>query len=251
VCAIAAGADLGVSDAVSAHIAPRNGGASVSGAGGVHEALETLSGSFALRIMLDVGHYWCHWCRSRSRRKLIAQCDDEREKLLHEARSLQYILSFKQVTAICSDAYYNTSKVETHKCGCIFESSASASGIRLPSATKRGGGIIRFVAACVSLSSSIAARRALLHLRVQSPIVRCASRRPCRAVLRSRWLPPARAHRTHLHVALGRLNGRAAASLAARSVALPVAIRKAHCFLPITLLAAAALSAHDNCRREH
>jgi hypothetical protein len=49
VCAIAAGADLGVSDAVSAHIAPRNGGASVSGAGGVHEALETLSGSFALR----------------------------------------------------------------------------------------------------------------------------------------------------------------------------------------------------------
>ena len=49
VCAIAAGADLGVSDAVSAHIAPRNGGASVSGAGGVHGASETLSKCFALR----------------------------------------------------------------------------------------------------------------------------------------------------------------------------------------------------------
>ena len=36
-------------DAVSAHVAPRNGGASVSGAYGVHEASETLSGSFAQR----------------------------------------------------------------------------------------------------------------------------------------------------------------------------------------------------------
>ena len=46
-CAIAAGADLGVSDAVSAHVAPRNGGVSVSGAGGVHGASETPSSSFA------------------------------------------------------------------------------------------------------------------------------------------------------------------------------------------------------------
>ena len=38
-----------LSDAVSAHVAPRNGGASVSAANGVHEASETLSSSFALR----------------------------------------------------------------------------------------------------------------------------------------------------------------------------------------------------------
>ena len=38
-----------LSDAVSAHVAPRNGGASVSAANGVHEASEALSSSFALR----------------------------------------------------------------------------------------------------------------------------------------------------------------------------------------------------------
>ena len=38
-----------VSDAVSARVAPRNGGACVSGADGVHEASETLRSSFALR----------------------------------------------------------------------------------------------------------------------------------------------------------------------------------------------------------
>ena len=38
-----------LSDAVSAHVAPRNGGASVSAANGVHEASETLSSSLALR----------------------------------------------------------------------------------------------------------------------------------------------------------------------------------------------------------
>ena len=38
-----------LSDAVSTHVAPRNGGASVSAADGVHEASETLSSSFALR----------------------------------------------------------------------------------------------------------------------------------------------------------------------------------------------------------
>ena len=38
-----------VSDAVSTHVVRRNGGASVSGADGVHEASETLSNSFAQR----------------------------------------------------------------------------------------------------------------------------------------------------------------------------------------------------------
>ena len=38
-----------LSDAVSTHVAPRNGGASVSGANWVHEASETLSSSLALR----------------------------------------------------------------------------------------------------------------------------------------------------------------------------------------------------------
>jgi hypothetical protein len=38
-----------LSDAASTRVAPRNGGASVSGAGGGHEALETPSSSFALR----------------------------------------------------------------------------------------------------------------------------------------------------------------------------------------------------------
>ena len=38
-----------VSDAESMHAAPRNGGASVSGAHGVHGASETLSSSFTLR----------------------------------------------------------------------------------------------------------------------------------------------------------------------------------------------------------
>ena len=43
----AAAAEYRLSDAVSAHVAPRNGGVSVSGANGVHEASETLSSSFA------------------------------------------------------------------------------------------------------------------------------------------------------------------------------------------------------------
>ena len=38
-----------LSDAVSTDVAPRNGGASVSGAAGAHEASETLSSSLALR----------------------------------------------------------------------------------------------------------------------------------------------------------------------------------------------------------
>ena len=38
-----------VSSAVSTHAAPRNGGASILGADGVHEAPETLSSSFTLR----------------------------------------------------------------------------------------------------------------------------------------------------------------------------------------------------------
>ena len=38
-----------LSNAVSTHVAPRNGGASVSAADGVYEASETLSSSFALR----------------------------------------------------------------------------------------------------------------------------------------------------------------------------------------------------------
>ena len=38
-----------LSDAVSAHVAPRNGDVSVPEATGVHEASETLSSSFALR----------------------------------------------------------------------------------------------------------------------------------------------------------------------------------------------------------
>jgi len=49
VCAIAAGADLGVSDAVSAHVAPRNIGAPVLGADGVHDASGAPSSSFSLR----------------------------------------------------------------------------------------------------------------------------------------------------------------------------------------------------------
>ena len=38
-----------LSDAVSAHVAPRNGDVSVPEAAGVHKASETLSSSFALR----------------------------------------------------------------------------------------------------------------------------------------------------------------------------------------------------------
>ena len=60
-----------VSDAVSTHVAPRNGGASVSGADGMHEASGTLSRSFALRhhawmqaIAVSQRAHWC-WCRGR------------------------------------------------------------------------------------------------------------------------------------------------------------------------------------------
>ena len=41
--------NIRVSDAVSAHVAPRNGGACVSGANGAHEASETLRSSFTWR----------------------------------------------------------------------------------------------------------------------------------------------------------------------------------------------------------
>ena len=41
--------NIRLSDAVSTHVAPRNGGASASGANWAHEASGTLSSSFALR----------------------------------------------------------------------------------------------------------------------------------------------------------------------------------------------------------
>jgi hypothetical protein len=45
----AADAELTRERCYSAHIVPRNGGASVSGAAGAYEALETLGSSFTLR----------------------------------------------------------------------------------------------------------------------------------------------------------------------------------------------------------
>ena len=45
----AAAAEYRLSDTVSTHVAPKNGGAPVLGADGMHEAPETLSSSFALR----------------------------------------------------------------------------------------------------------------------------------------------------------------------------------------------------------
>ena len=66
-----------VSSAVSTHAAPRNGGASILGADGVHEAPETLSSSFTLRH-----HAW-----------MLANAVSQRVAWVLVLRSLNYRVS--------------------------------------------------------------------------------------------------------------------------------------------------------------